>query len=83
MRMFAAAKSLVMMARPPSWHRVRGGGGKVDSLHSHGTFSVLLVNGLYLTWQGFTDKLTGLSWRGLVGKSFASIYGIPKKASKV
>jgi hypothetical protein len=61
----AEAKSLVMMARPPSWHRVRGGGGEVDSSHSlsahMGLVQSLLVNGPHPTWQGFTDKLTRLS----------------------
>lgn len=65
MRRFAAAKSLVMMARPPSWHRVRGGGGDGDSLQSQsahmGLVQFLLVNGPHPTWQGFTDKLTRLS----------------------
>ena len=60
MRRFAAAKSLVMMARPPSWHRVRGGGGEVDSLQSvsahMGLVQSLLVNGPHPTWQGFPGK---------------------------
>jgi hypothetical protein len=86
MRRFAAAKSLVMTARPPSWHRVRGGGGEVDSLQSvlahMGLVQSLLVNGPHPTWQGFTDKLTRLSWQGLVGKSFTPIYGIAKESQR-